>query len=196
MSVEEQKILKKIDTEQKFSDVVFKSARSERFGITFCCPLDLEKISIKKELCDWQDSKLPVYKKKAYSEITYEITTPPTPLPDWAIQCGWVDADGNGLPDISECEEDVTCVLVEVVNQDGHPIEGYPVIIDGGNIGNTDEFGRIRHTISNASVDTEHILDLCHCFQTTGLCSEMKITITLTEECPAEECSTPVAICP
>lgn len=195
MSGQEQ-LIKKINTEKKFSDIVFKSFRSERYGITFCCPLDLEGITIDKELCDWEGSRLPVYTKKEYSEITYELTSPPTTPPDWAIQCGWVDLNGNDLPEPDECEEDVTCILVEVVNQDGNPIEGYPVIIDGGNIGKTDEFGRIRHTISNASVDTEHIIDLCHCFQTTGLCSEMKITITLTEECPAEECPTPVAICP
>ena len=53
MSVEEQHIIKKINIEQSFSDIVFKSARAERFGITYWCPLEVDKASIKKELCDW-----------------------------------------------------------------------------------------------------------------------------------------------
>jgi len=57
MNVDDQKIIKKIKIEQNFSDVVFKSARAERFGITYCCPLDVDRVTNKKELCDWEESQ-------------------------------------------------------------------------------------------------------------------------------------------
>jgi len=185
MSAKEQQILKKINIEQSFSDVVFKSARAERFGITFCCPLDVDKLSIQKELCDWQDSKLPVYTAKAY---TYEewLNVPAATAPSWG------DPDCNV---IGSCTDDLTCLFFEVVNQDGKAIEGYPVIVDGGNIGLTDEYGHVRTQIINASLETSHTIDLCKCITTVGGCSQMKITITLTEECPEEACTATTAVC-
>jgi len=178
-------IVKKIDIESQFSDTVFKAFRAERFGITHCCSLELEKISVKKELCDWEDMKLPVYTSKSY---TYEewLNTPTASPPSWG------DPDCN---DLSSCNDDLTCLFFQVVNQDGNAVEGYSVIVDGGNIGLTDEYGQIRTQILNASVDTVHMIDLCKCINTVGACSQMKITITLTEECPVEACPAPVAIC-
>ena len=181
--------IKQIQINADFSDVVFKTAREERFGITFCCPLDLDKISIKKELCDWQGIKLPVYTKKEYAFEEW-IFGGGTVLPSWGTKDCFVD------PATGECLEDNECVLFEVVNQDGTPIEGYPIILDGGNAGLSDEYGYLRVTIPNASVDVDHTVDLCYCFETTGNCSQIKITITLTEECPAEACSTPTKVCP
>lgn len=48
-------ILKKIEVEQKFAQAVYKDFKAKRFGLTPCCNYDLEKIKIKKELCDFQD---------------------------------------------------------------------------------------------------------------------------------------------
>lgn len=185
MSVQDQYIIKKINTEQTFSDIVFKSARTERFGITSCCPLDLDNITSKKELCDWEDLKLPVYTSKAY---TFE---------EWINPGGVVDPDWGDPECISTqpCQDDKTCLFFEVVNQDGNPVKGYPVIVDGGNITPTDEYGHSRTQIINASVDTVHTIDICNCINTVGACSQMKITITLTEECPEEACTDPVAVC-
>ena len=168
-----------------------KVARADRFGLSSCCPTELEKISIKKELCDWEDSKLPVYTSKAY---TYEewLNTPTATPPSWG------DPDCNELTipgTTAKCSDDLTCFFFDVVNQDGDPVEGYPVIVDGGNIGVTDEYGNVRTQISNASVNTVHTIDLCKCITTVGACSQMKIVITLTEECPAEACTTPEAVC-
>ena len=78
--------------------------------------------------------------------------------------------------------------VFKAVNQDGKPVPCYSIILDGGNIGYTDDDGILRYCIINASVDANHTLQLCHCFTTTGDCSSQNITITLTEECPADAC--------
>ena len=180
-------IVKKIDIESQFSDAVFKTFRAERFGITHCCSVELEKIAIKKELCDWEEIKLPIYITKTY---VYEewLNTPGVSPPSWG------DPDCNST-DPTECINDLTCLFFQVVNQDDNAVEGYPVIVDGGNIGVTDEYGQIRTQIPNASVDTVHMIDLCKCINTVGDCSQIKIIITLTEECPVEACPTPIAAC-
>jgi len=97
------------------------------------------------------------------------------------------DDDLNEYAEIIQCN-DSTCFVFRVVNQDGTPISCYSIILDGGNIGYTDDYGVLRYCIINASVDTHHTLQLCHCFETTGNCSSQNITITLTEECPADAC--------
>lgn len=176
-----QEDIKKISIEQRFSDLVFKRFRSDRFGITYCCPLDLDKYTIKKELCDWEESRLPVYLTKTYA--VEEWIPGGTPMPAW----GWKGCCASGV--------DPTCIYFVVINQNGNPIEGYNLVVDGGNVGSTDENGELRITIENASVAVSHILDLCYCFSTKGACSQLKITITLTEECPKEECQIPTKVC-
>ena len=184
--------VKKINIKTDFSDTVFKKMRSERFGITFCCPLDLDKHSIKNELCDWAEAELPVYTTKVYEEEDWIHGV--DPLPTWgSTDCGVGPADV--AHPAGECLEDITCILFEVVNQNGDPVENYPIIVDGGNYGFTDEYGYQWMSISDASVNTEHTVDLCHCTETTGNCSQKKITITLTEECPKEVCPTPTTVC-
>jgi len=110
-------------------------------------------------------------------------------LPTWGdTECGEVDP-------ILGCVEDTTCILFEVLNQNGDPVEGYVIYLDGGNVGTTNEYGHFRIDIENASVDTQHIVDFCHCFETTGQCSQMKITLTVTEECPKVACIAPTPVC-
>jgi len=182
---QDQYIIKKINTEQTFSDIVFKSARAERFGITFCCPLDVDNITSKKELCDWEELKVPIYTTKTYA---YE---------EW-INVGGVQAPDWGDPECTPtepCQDDKTCLFFEVINQNGDPIKGHVVAVDGGNINPTDEYGHSRTQILNASVDTVHTIDLCNCINTIGNCSQMKITLTLTEECPKTVCTDPVPAC-
>ena len=48
-------LVKKIEVEQKFAEAVYRDFRSKRYGIASCCYIDLEKLKIKKQLCDWQD---------------------------------------------------------------------------------------------------------------------------------------------
>jgi len=50
-------IVKKIEVEQKFAQAVYKDFKAKRFGLTPCCYYDLEKIKIKKYLCDYQEQK-------------------------------------------------------------------------------------------------------------------------------------------
>ena len=97
------------------------------------------------------------------------------------------DDDLNEYAEIIQCN-DSTCFVFRVVNQDGTPIPCYNIILDGGNIGYTDDYGVLRYCIINASVNTHHTLQLCHCFETTGNCSSQDVTITLTEECPVDAC--------
>jgi hypothetical protein len=97
------------------------------------------------------------------------------------------NADLTEFAEIIECN-DSTCFVFKVVNQDGKPIPCYSIILDGGNIGYTDDYGILRYCITDASVNTKHTLQLCHCFTTTGDCSSQYITITLTEECPVDDC--------
>lgn len=55
-----EELVKQINIKTEFADKVFKKMRSDRYGLTFCCPLDLDKISIKSKLCGWDDLTVPV----------------------------------------------------------------------------------------------------------------------------------------
>lgn len=48
---------KKIETEQRFSNLVYKDFQTKRFGLTPCCDADINEIKWKKYLCDYQDQK-------------------------------------------------------------------------------------------------------------------------------------------
>jgi hypothetical protein len=53
--------VKQINVKQLFADKVYKKMRADRYGLTFCCPNDLEKINIKNYTCDWQDLEVIQY---------------------------------------------------------------------------------------------------------------------------------------
>jgi hypothetical protein len=59
--------------------------------------------------------------------------------------------------------------------------EGYEIILDGGNIGFTNSLGTFNTVIENASVNTEHNINVCHCFTTAGQCSQTLIKIKVTD---------------
>jgi hypothetical protein len=48
-------LIKRIETEKKFADTLYKNFVSKRYGMEPCCILDLEDVTIKKELCDWNE---------------------------------------------------------------------------------------------------------------------------------------------
>lgn len=79
------------------------------------------------------------------------------------------------------CKTDDEYVVFKVCNQNGDYIEGYEIILDGGNIGKTDEFGIFKTVISNASVNKKHTVNVCYCFETTGACTQKEIKITITD---------------
>ena len=85
-----QEIEKQINIEQEFADLRFRDMRSSRYGLSPCCPLEkLEKITSRKEICDWNDSKLPVYLDKSYIDSTktgyesYKWLFENEVIPDW-----------------------------------------------------------------------------------------------------------------
>ena len=320
--------LKIIDTQQKFANRVYLDFTSKRFGITPCCLKDSQSIIIKKQICDWQESKIHI---PEIASVTSEIFIPSdvqdpcadSNAPDWCIACSnnppniaeleeklvglkneleevedsilqateektalqgkleKVQAEKNSYEtllvdlqtqlksavftrddlvfqydaggclndpqpdpvlcttletqikdqdqiidklevsisdtesnikdltaDINEvngiiaeidaviskyndekdsieekirntqsqfCVDDAECILIEVIDSSGVPVENFELYIDGGNSGFTDSNGQYRFTITNASIDTNHTLQICYCFSTEGGCRQQKI---------------------
>ena len=90
--------------------------------------------------------------------------------------------EGFWDPGDEECVDDAECISIYVKDNAGNPIECYPIVVDGKEVGYTNEDGYYLHKIKNASVDTKHSIDLCHCFETTGGCSQQRIDIIVTPE--------------
>jgi len=91
--------------------------------------------------------------------------------------------------------DDSECIIIEVIDTNGNPIAGYPLVIDGGNIGQTDSSGTIVYSIPNASVNTQHTLEICYCFETAGDCRQQHITITVQGDECAPTCENPTPAC-
>jgi len=78
-------IVKNIEIQQKFADLIFKDFRSKRFGINTCCSIDQKnKYSIQKSICDWDNKIKPTY-TKSYTETDWVNCT--KPIPEW-VQYG------------------------------------------------------------------------------------------------------------
>ena len=90
-------IIKKIELEKKFGDYVGLDMRTKRFGISPCCSYsELEGSIMNKELCDWDKSLKPVYKRE-YETVLWQPET--EPIPNW-VQYGDYD------PALGPCIED------------------------------------------------------------------------------------------
>tara|TARA_R110002020_G_scaffold29814_4_gene94178 strand:- start:4799 stop:6199 length:1401 start_codon:yes stop_codon:yes gene_type:complete len=62
MQKDNYKIVKKIDIENKFSDLIYKQMRSSRFGMSPCCSMEeLDNTIFERNVCDWQDSEIKAY---------------------------------------------------------------------------------------------------------------------------------------
>ena len=85
--------------------------------------------------------------------------------------------------------DDSECITIKVIDQHGDPVENYEIIIDGGNTGFTDHHGMFYHVIPNASIDTDHTLQVCYCFDTEGICRQQHITITIDTGKDKEDCT-------
>jgi hypothetical protein len=75
---------------------------------------------------------------------------------------------------------DTETLNFEVINQNGEVIPSYEIVFDGGNYTTNDE-GKLEIIVENASVNTDHILNLCHCITTGGGCAIQNIKITVTD---------------
>ena len=80
------------------------------------------------------------------------------------------------------CKTDDEYVVFKVCDQNGDYIEGYEIILDGGTIGKTNEFGIYKTVIPNASVNKKHTVNVCYCFETTGACTQKEIKIIVTDD--------------
>ena len=75
---------------------------------------------------------------------------------------------------------DTETLVFEVVNQNGEVMPNYEITFDGGTY-TTNELGYLEIVVQNASVDTDHNLNLCHCITTGGGCAIQNIKITVTD---------------
>ena len=91
--------------------------------------------------------------------------------------------------------DDNECLVFDVVNQNGDAIKDFEIYLDGKDVGKTNEFGRYTHIIPQASVNTDHTVQLCECFKTSGDCAQQRIKITATELCPDAVCTDPDPQC-
>tara|TARA_R110000824_G_scaffold66344_5_gene172264 strand:+ start:5189 stop:7966 length:2778 start_codon:yes stop_codon:yes gene_type:complete len=85
-------------------------------------------------------------------------------------------------------------LIFEVVNQNGDVMPNYDITFDGGSY-TTDIEGNLQIVIENASVDTDHMFNLCHCITTGGGCAIQKIKITVTDS-NAVICTPVDEVCP
>ena len=81
-----------------------------------------------------------------------------------------------------ECKTDNEYIVFKVYNQLGNPVEGYDIIINGGNTGKTNANGIFKTIIENASVKTKHTLNICYCFTTKGACTQKEIKIIVNDD--------------
>jgi hypothetical protein len=77
-----EELVKQINLRTEFADKLYKKMRSDRYGLTYCCPLDLEKINLKNDLCNWEHSKVPklpeAYSKEILKDPSQECIPPAT----------------------------------------------------------------------------------------------------------------------
>ena len=104
--------------------------------------------------------------------------------PDWCLSRDrfW----GTPIP-IWESEDDIICIgsKQELFDLVGYEVNNLhrehidDIVIDGGNVGATDSTGSVYYDVPNASVDTDHTLQICYCFDTKGGCRQQKITMVV-----------------
>ena len=138
--------------------------------------------------------------------------------------CGMEAVYGNGTntPDLVDeqplgfrCVDDSACIRIDVKNQCGAPIQNYPIILDGIDVGSTDDNGVFKFTITDTWINenslnnpeasqysgtpfgttppeiikdySTHTINTCEfCFITWGDCNQHKIDITVND--PRKNC--------
>ena len=89
------------------------------------------------------------------------------------------------------CINDAECVTFEVVDSNCVPVKDFELYIDRVGKVLTNSLGQYIHTFENASLETEHSLQLCYCFTTVGNCRQQKITLKI-QAAEIETCKEPV----
>ena len=112
-----EELVKQINTRVEFADKLYKKMRSERYGMTFCCPLELESINLINDLCNWEDlkvSKLPEeYSKVMLTDPQVGRCTPPAVYNISTGRC-----EGSANPISTEVPGDI---IYTPVLQDNNP---------------------------------------------------------------------------
>jgi hypothetical protein len=108
------KIIKKIDIENKFSDLIYKQMQTTRFGMQPCCSIDdLNNTIFDRNVCKWQDSEIkayvPTFKTEKFvlpqvtnypgCNATYPTVTPNdiSIIPEWVqMKCEY--SSGTSVP--------------------------------------------------------------------------------------------------
>ena len=189
--------IKRIDTECKFSTDVYQTMASMRYGMTNICHNTIDKRTIKKELCAWDDKEEKVYDSVTYDVIHYSGKQQGAPA--WVnvdcVQNGKGNCNPKFNPDTGIESVNYECVKVQVVTQNNNPVPGYEVINNGGNLGYTNELGELEFTIflddySDPS-DYVHTFGLEHCWRVEGNCRSTLIKITVNDPCDVA-CEPPI----
>ena len=88
------------------------------------------------------------------------------------------DASEDWWNSTALCDDSET-VVIFVKDSLGNVVTDYPISIDNSIVGKTDKYGMLVYKIPNADIVTNHIIDECKCFTTTGKCWQQKIDIVL-----------------
>ena len=103
------------------------------------------------------------------------------------------------------CVDDSACIHIYVENTCGEPIQNYPILLDGIDVGSTDQYGVFRFTITDKWLTetgrttaydespendfSTHTINHCEfCFITWGNCNQHHIDIVVDD--PRRDCST------
>ena len=108
------------------------------------------------------------------------------PVPDLVCPEGYIWNENTQLCETTLATCDTETIKIEVVDQNGDPMSNYDITFDGGNY-RTDDNGKVEIVIQQASINTEHMLNMCHCITTAGGCAVQDIKITVTNP-DAETC--------
>ena len=160
--------LLKIDTECNFATDIYNIYKHDRFGFERSCLNNIEGHINTKYSSDWVDRLLPDYGAETMTKTKHARSD--RPIPNWVdTNCGMTGESCDG----SEC------IVIVVKNKDGKAIPDYEIVLDGLYAGKTDVNGELKLSIPNAGEDTEHKLNLCHCFATSGNCNSQRIKLTV-----------------
>lgn len=146
-----EELIKQINVKTEFADKWYKKMRADRYGMTFCCPLELDSITLDNTLCEWDFSKVSKLPEDYYKEIIQDPNWESGSCPEPSVwnpqteRCeDYIDATytpGSGEVTITPAEWGGVNSLQfqptgggKVIGQDC-PIIGDSVVLPGGGVG-------------------------------------------------------------
>ena len=83
---------------------------------------------------------------------------------------------GSGA-NVEVCDES-QCLFIKAVDENGIPVNNYPITVNGISAGTTDAAGLVTQTLNGSS---SVIINDCYTFAAVGGCFQSQVTITITE---------------